>query len=309
MRLAAFFITTVLCAALSHADTVTTRSGRVVEGIVLQETSAAVVVKLPYGTMTMPRSAVASVKRDAKAAAPQATSSAPRPRIAGWTDVITTLSAAPWASGLRQIPATVIDVGALRRVPYQSFYCGDGYELNIYGDPDDPACVEIGYQKGAPNDAAKRQCVAFMAALLGEAKDVAILKSLDLKKEIVTRNGLTMEVTPPDGADAYGGWWVSVYDEVKLDRARAPEKELEEITVSRSRKPVPAVAAVRPTAVAQQEPVEDSWSEEDYRYTRKRASTALKSSDGDRVYVRGYYRKNGTYVRPYTRSRTGGKRR
>jgi hypothetical protein len=43
-----------------------------------------------------------------------------------------------------QIPATVIDVGRLSYVPYSSFQIGDDRELNVYGDPDAPACVEIG---------------------------------------------------------------------------------------------------------------------------------------------------------------------
>lgn len=306
------FLSALACAcallvwnAAAFADTVTLKTGRKLEGIVLQETPNAVSLKLEYGTITVPRAQVASVLR-ASVAAPAG--QARRVRVPAWGEIVTTLSAKPWASGLRQIPATVVDKGVLRHVPYQSFYCGDGYELNIYGDPDDPACFEIGKQKGAPADAAKRECLGFVAALLGDPRDAAILKAMDLNKEIVARNGLTMEVTPPDGEDAYGGWWVSVYDEAKLDRARAPEKELAEITVARASPtlvpaPAPAPAASK---AADTVPTYEAWSDDDYRYTRSRATVRAVSPSayaGARVYVRGYYRKNGTYVRPYSRRR------
>src|SRR5687768_9260968 len=44
----------------------------------------------------------------------------------------------------KQIPATVVDVGQLKFIPYLSFRVGEDRELNVYGDPAAPACVEIG---------------------------------------------------------------------------------------------------------------------------------------------------------------------
>jgi hypothetical protein len=301
MKLLFSFVIVSLAVSIgAQADTVMMKTGRVFEGVVLQDSSAGVMIKLPYGTITVPKSAVSQVTRSPKAVG--SSLAAPRLRIAAWNDTIVALSAQPWATGLRQIPATVIDKGVLKNVPYQSFFCSAGYEVNIYGDPDDPACIEVGKQKGAPVDTDKRLCIAFVAGLLGQPRDASILKEMDLNQEIITRNGLTLEITPPEGEDAYGGWWVSVYDEAKLDKSRAAEKELAEITVAQAApQPLPQRAsAATPRAIG--EPNSDRWSDDDFRYTRPRASPA-SSSSGSRTYVRGYYRKNGTYVRPHSRKK------
>jgi hypothetical protein len=244
---------------------------------------------------------------------------------------------------LRQIPATVIDTGVMRHVPYQSYRCGEDYELNVYGDPDDPAGIEIGiYRALLGSDAAKRNCVQFVAGLMRDAADATAVRSVDLAKGSVTRDGLTIEVTPSTAEDAYGGWWVSVYEERKLDAVRATPKELDAITVAKAEAPVepkqesapppagtPSPAPVRERTSSPNEPrgasAEDEvdvltrWSASDLRNARPRTSPAparptvprttggsgvgTSGSGGDRVYVRGYYRNDGTYVRGHTRSR------
>src|SRR5258708_6978135 len=141
---------------------------------------------------------------------------------------------------IQKIPATVIDKGILKDVPYQSFKCGD-YELNIYGDPDRPACLEIGVRNELLKSVeAKSNCVEFIKAMLNRPDDQAVLLSLKREKDMKRRAGLTFEVTPETDEDAYGGWWVSVYDEALLDSSRASEKELNLITQSREQIKQPA---------------------------------------------------------------------
>jgi hypothetical protein len=62
------------------------------------------------------------------------------------SEITAILGKQPWITSLRQIPATVVDKGVMRNVPYLSFQSGD-YELNVYGDPDNPAGVEIGIHR------------------------------------------------------------------------------------------------------------------------------------------------------------------
>jgi hypothetical protein len=71
--------------------------------------------------------------------------------------------------GLEQIPATVVDRGPLRHVPYLSYRAGH-VEFNAYGDPDAPACLEIGLF-GAPDPGVRAQCRDALASLLPEAAD------------------------------------------------------------------------------------------------------------------------------------------
>jgi hypothetical protein len=314
-RFASLLLVLSLSAA-SVADVVATKSGREIEGVVLQENDTSVVVQLKSGTLSYPRDQIASIKRT-PAEAPKATETRKAGPFPAWDTIIQSLAAKPWASDLKQIPATVVDKGVMRRVPYQSYRFGKDYELNIYGDPAKPAAVEMGVYRGLlRDDKAKSACVEFVASLLGDA-DATTLRHLDRVKDSVVQGHLSLEITPETDEDAYGGWWVSVYDEAALDKARASDEEMKEITATPSPAPAPS-AVVTPAPVAapiQSEPrpvvpmprldsastaPDLSWKPSDYTYARP--SSSVSSGGGGAVYVRGYTRKDGTYVRPHTRS-------
>ena len=261
-------------------------------------------MQMDYGTLHYPQSWIKDVQRNTNdfVVEPNGTKRIPR-----WGEIISTLATNVWAHELKQIPATVIDNGVLEDVPYISFRCTSaGYEINIYGDLDNPACVEIGAVNYLVKSAeAKSNCVNFIASILLGASDKEIVKSLNLsQKELKKKSGLTFETTFPDESDSYGGWWVSVYDENALTNARASGPELLAITQPRiAPKPQPIVATPKPTASAM-EPV-SAWSPDELSYSRP--SVSDYSGTGGRVYVRGYYRKDGTYVHSYTRSSPHGR--
>jgi hypothetical protein len=181
---------------------------------------------------------------------------------------------------------------------------------------DHPAAIEIGIYRTLLNDsAAKQNCVDFIASILADKSDAATVVALKQAKDLSTRDGLTMEITPATDPDAYGGWWVSVYSEKELDAARAIDEELKQITVARdirnapppaksansATKPTPAAVALSQPKVASsvEHSASDRWTTADMNYARSSSS----STSGGSVYVRGYYRKNGTYVQPHTRRR------
>ena len=317
----AAILSLLLLALRASADTVTMTSGRDVRGVVLREDERTVTVALDYGTISFPRTHVAKVTRDARpapariAVAPVVPRAQPKqsgPRIPSWLTAVKTLTAQPWAHDFHQIPATVIDVGVMKNVPYQSFKCDTEYEVNVYGDPDAPAAIEVGvYRELLKDPKAKENCVAFVAAVLGDPIDAQMLRLLDRKQDLVVRKGLSIEITPETAEDAYGGWWVSVYDEEALEKVRASQKEIEQISVERvarqtratppkgkrlAPEPAPALASARSS--------DDDllgWSLTDMEYSRP--PKVLSGGGGGRVYVRGYHRKDGTYVRAHTRGR------
>lgn len=187
-----------------------------------------------------------------------------------------------WDAPIQQIPATVIDKGAMMYVPYQSYRAG-AYEFNVYGDPNNPACIEIGLNKTLlENVDARKHCLSFMALLFNDASDRCLIKYLNINKDLQKRGSLTFEVTPENAEDAYGCWWISVYDVSALDKSRASPKELQAITVPNQS----SQSAGNAGSGAIQGPV-------------------VQSRPGTAVYVHGYMRKNGTYVQPYTRSAPG----
>ncbi len=294
-------------ASVASGDTIKLTNGGTLEGVVLRETETSVVVKLKYGTVTLSKSDVASIERT------QATAAKTDARLASWERCVEVVVARPWAADFQPIPATVIDKGILKNVPYFSHRAGD-YEFNIYGDPDRPACLEIGVHKELlKSDAAKKECLEVMLALLGDEKDRELLKSLSVKVDKKEREGLTLEVTPETAEDAYGGWWISIYDVKMLDAARATEKELADITTSdeeiekeekeaeeEKKKPKkdPPPQADPPkkggSTTAPYDPYGHyRWGTRELRWARPRIQTTPR-----RVYVRGFHRSGGRYVRP-----------
>lgn len=301
--------------SVAAADVVRLKSGGMLEGVVLKETEGSVVVRLKYATVTLDRADVEAIEK--KASGPDAPARASR--LARWDRAVEVVAARPWAAGLRQIPATVIDKGVLRNVPYMSHKSGDT-EFNLYGDPDQPASLEIGVTRDLlRSDSARKECVEVMAALLSDPKDVETLRSLGLAPGKKERDGLTFEITPETAEDAYGGWWVTVYDAKALDAARATDEELKAITVDedelekeeekakeesrkeleeRKKKPEPGKAEPRP---AEPRPYIGFnpyiWQKRDLQQARP-AVRKGGARGVRRVYIRGYSRPRGSYVRP-----------
>ncbi|MCY1074139.1 hypothetical protein [Archangium lansingense] len=186
--------------------------------------------------------------------------------------IIETFATRFGAKDLKQIPSEVIDVGIFRYVPYFSYETSRG-ELNIYGDPQHPAGVEIGIYAGKTST--KQELRNLMAGLLQQAADRELVHGLSLDEDKLERAGLTFEVTPPTANDGFGGWWISIYDAAAIDRARASDAEMKTI----------AVEAPEPK---QDTPVE----------TKKPPRKGKETGASDRVYIQDYSREDGAYVRP-----------
>jgi hypothetical protein len=193
--------------------------------------------------------------------------------------VLKAVSEAGYSETPYQIPATVIDTGTLRFVPYVSYRIGENRELNIYGDLMSPACVEIGLFKERRTSLEEQyKCVALMRKLFPQM-DVASVK---LSGGKAMKIGGIVEVTPPDAPDAEEGWWVSVYSLELLHQARGTSD-----TVSIVSSPVSASG-------------NSQWSQADLARARRRSGT--RSWVG-RVYDRAYSMLNGTYTKEQPRSK------
>lgn len=301
IRQLVFIITLGLSAtfATAKADTIHLTNGRSLEAVVLKESGNEYLIRTKCMTVILNKSEIKSIEKSHTATAKRSLSQ----RLPDWAQCLDIALSKEWGTNLQPIPATVIDKGILRHVPYASFRSGK-YELNVYGNPDQPACVEIGiYQELLKDKAAKANCLEFVLEVLNDPQDRALLKGLNHTQDKKERNGLTFEVTPETAEDAYGGWWLSVYDEKLLDKSRASDKELHAITVRRE-------DVKKVTGNLSKTDISD-WSSNDLRFARPSLpstpipSPAVSASSGTsgRVYVRGYHRKDGTYVRPHTRSR------
>jgi hypothetical protein len=301
MKLAASALVLFAMAAHAQADTIRLRNGGVLEGIILKDEDGSLVVRVKYATVTLSHADVESIEKKAADPAPAAASA----RLARWEKCLETIAARSWAGHLRQIPATVIDKGVLKNVPYMSHKSGD-VEFNLYGDPDDPAGLEIGlYRDSLKVESLRKECQAVMTLLLGSAKDVEALASLHLSPGKTEREGLVFEVTPETAEDSYGGWWITVYDPKLLAEARASDEELRKITVSeeelareeaaereRIQKAGATKGKTEPKAV-------ETFGFNPYYYEKHDVQHARPLLTGvRRFYVRGYHRPRGVYSRP-----------
>ena len=78
----------------------------------------------------------------------------------------------------------MIDVADFRNVPYKSFRVNEDVELNIYGDPENPAGVELGIYGPQSADKKLRKLLrGYLAGFLTTREEIAALYSLGLTRE------------------------------------------------------------------------------------------------------------------------------
>jgi len=275
-------IVTLLFGSPLKADVVISQYGEMLTGKIIQTNQDGVDIQTRSGKVHWPASMVNEIRKESD----EPTTN----RIPSWVKIISQLTTNEWASDFKQIPATVIDNGTLQNVPYASFRCNsDGYEINVYGDLENPACVEIGaVGYNVKRSEAKTNCMNFISQILTREADRDLAETLHFdKKDLRKYYGLTFEVSLPDEPDAYGGWWISVYDEKALDDARASGAELAGLTQPKKK---PAV---------ERQVQNYNWNQNDIS-TYARTPANKQPNDGD-VYVHGYTKKNGHYVAGYTR--------
>jgi hypothetical protein len=276
---------------------VTLKNGRTIEGRLVREDPSEVVVQTGGGSIGVARQYVAAVEKSERRA-PIPPPAVRVPPLASWVKALSQRHASQQA---RQVPATVVTAGPLRHVPYVSHRAGR-YELNVYGDPERPACVEAGVAPGAPvRKEDMEECRALLASGLSDQEDARLVASMPLGEETTRqRGGLAFEVSLPDAPDSHGYWWICLYSAEALDEARLHEAQLADLVVHES-----ALSSVEGN-----DP--HSWSRADVRSAgpRRLGGQATDGGSGT-VYVRGYTRRDGTYVQPHTRSApgTGGGRR
>lgn len=218
-----------------------------------------------------------------------ATSPAPRtelaassaPRFEALAAILSAAEQWPCTRGLMPIPATVIDVGLFRNVPYQSFSNGS-VELNGYGDPVNLVAFEAGTK--AEDPALKACLIQFVASQALFAGDRARVVAFDSSPRSETERGLTIESTPASAPDAYGAWWISLELTKEVGGAAATEEELANLsTTSSNWSPPPGGTSAT--------------------YGTPAYPSSYRRSSGGPVFVHGYTKKNGTYVHSYTRRR------
>src|SRR6185369_2264666 len=238
---------------LLKADVVVLQGGTVVTGTILQQDANGVLLQTQFGTYRYPLTAVSDMKKEA-ATAPHVSNNGQV--IPDWAQIISILATNGWAAGMKQVPATMIETGNFKNVPYVSFRCGDGgYEVNIYGDLNRPAAVQIGamnYQHQTTSE--KSNGVNFACSVLEDAAVRKIIRALHFGRKDTQQNGdMTIETILPGEWGSYGGWWVSIRNDAALASAQASQAELLALTQTPAgAAPTATTATAAPPATAPQ---------------------------------------------------------
>jgi hypothetical protein len=292
------------------ADVLVLQSGAVITGNILQQDASGVLFKMEYGTYRYPLTMLREVRKEA-ATAPHVSNNGKV--IPDWAQIVSLLANNGWATEIKQVPATVINYGKYNNVPYVSFRCtSSGYEINIFGDLNNPAAVEIGAMNYLKDDnQAKTNCVNFVCSVLANAADRKMVRALSWNQKDVQQNGsMSFETLMPGEWGSYGGWWVMAFDRTALANAAATQTELLTLTQ-------PQVAAQpsagtpnniviintnAPPAVAQSGQITSNgsytpaygWTADELAAAHPAAANAV-ANNAPYVYPRTYERTAGTY--------------
>ena len=214
-------------AGLSEADTLQFPSGGQIQGVILKDFEGTLTIHLKRGLVTVSKAEIASIVKDDEAVLRG------KGRLAPWQACLRVLVARPWGPDLRPEPAQIIDSGPFKHVPYVTDRSGHR-EFSIYGDPDEPAGLEIGLSKElASSPDARKEARDALRSLLALPKDQEVLGSMDLSKRGTSdREGLIFEMNEDANAKGEATWWLSVYSPAALDKIRLTDDDARKIASS-----------------------------------------------------------------------------
>ena len=212
-------------------DTIVMNDGRALHGYIVKNDSEKVTLQQRDGEVEIPKAYIRRIDDQGKTGIYFADIIDPG-TLPPWRMIVQDLRSDDNIKSFRQIPATSIDNGYLRNIPYLSFRINDRTELNVYGNPDHPVCIEFGiYERGEKITQFKKIVRAYLAGILQSRAEIGALYSLDEKGGKARVGKFTFQVTPPTAPDAFGGWWLSIYDAKRLDGARLSCKEYAKVTL------------------------------------------------------------------------------
>lgn len=206
-------------------DSLVLKNGNVVRGLILKNTKDSIVMQEKFGENTYPKSEIVRIRDEANVNL-EYTDIDRKGELPAWRVIANDLRTNDAIKSLVEVPATIIDNGDFKNIPYLSFRVNKDIELNIYGDPQDPSALELGvYGHRSGDDKLRKTLRAYLAGFLTTRQEIAALYSLSFKGGKATVGNLTIEITPKDAPDSYGAWWITLYNKAELDSIRLDDAE------------------------------------------------------------------------------------
>lgn len=256
-------------------DTVLLKNGRRIPGLIVENTSNAVTIQTSISELTIPKDKILRIL-DVDNSSVYFAEMHRRGTLPPWRVIANDLRTYDQVRSFEEIPATMVDSGDLKYVPYRSFRINGNVEMNIYGDPDDPVAIELGiYGMMKSNRELQSMLRQFLAGYLTTREEISALYAIPRQGGIVQTRPLEISVTPPTAPDAFGAWWIGAANPEEVKKARLSPAEYARITRPMS-EIVDENGNVRPTV----------WTEVDADLTKKKKRFANDAW----VFLRGFYR-------------------
>jgi hypothetical protein len=262
-------------------DTLHLLDGTVVHGLIVKNSRDSVLIQQATGELDIPKSKIVRIIDNADRNVLY-TGMNRKGQLPSWRVIANDLRTHDAVKSLVEIPATVIDVADFKNVPYKSFRVNEDVELNIYGDPENPAGVELGIYGPRSADKKLRKLLrAYLAGFLTTREEIAALYSLGLNQGKTQVGNIVLEITPANAFDAYGAWWVSLYNPTALAKVRLSDSEYKRLV-----RPFNEVIGKKGRVIS------GGWSRKDAEGSRK----VREQGSSARVIMKGFYRDdNGVF--------------
>ena len=216
----------------AEPDSILLKDGSTQSGVIVKNTAEAVFLQQRYQISEFPKSGIVRIF-DGVDVGMEFTEAEKKGDLPSWRVMVNDIRNNDAIKSLRQIPATLIDNGYLKNVPYLSFRINDYIEMNVYGNPDDPAAIEFGvYGKLASSDKLRRTLRSFMAGFLSSREEVAAIYSIPFSGGEKSAGDFRIRITPASAPDAYRAWWICLYNPKTLEGARVGDAEYAKATMA-----------------------------------------------------------------------------
>lgn len=243
MRLLAPAIVLACCATVSAAtprhkplsgenmpDSLEMLDGTRIHGLIVKNTARNVVIQTKDAERDIPKSEIRRIHDEMHADVVFPEIMAPG-HLPSWRAMVYDLRNHDSIHKLQQIPATTVETGFLKNVPYLSFRINEQSEFNVYGNPDDPVAIEFGmYGKQRKSGKYHRIVREFLSGHLQTKEQIAALYSLSFAGDERKVGPLALKITPPGEADAYGGWWITLFNPSRIPAARVSDEKYAQVT-------------------------------------------------------------------------------
>ncbi len=263
-------------------DSLVLKNGQTVRGLIVKNSATEVILQERTAEMAYPKSQIARII-DVPNDGTEFTSILRKGELPSWRVIVNDLRTHDNIKSFVEIPAVKVDVGVFRNVPYKSFRINHDVEFNIYGDPENPAGMELGiYGRSAGDKKLQTMLRAYLAGFLSTRAEIAALYSVGLEEGLKKAGDFVAEVTPTTAEDAFGAWWVSLYNAKNLESVRLSDAAYDAMTL-------PA-----------DEVLDSDGRVKSREWTKADLGLASRmDTDSDEVIQRGFYRDDNGVFRVY----------